>query len=88
MLNYLKFDKIYIMRTALQIDITYDQVLSLVKQLPVKDKIKLTKELEKEGIESKLSRLLDTFKTKELSMTVINKEVETVRQKIYETQSH
>jgi len=76
------------MRTALQIDITYDQVLSLVKQLPVKDKIKLTKELEKEGIESKLSRLLDTFKTKELSMTVINKEVETVRQKIYETQSH
>ena len=76
------------MRTALQIDITYDQVLSLVKQLPVKDKIKLTKELEKEGIESKLSRLLDTFKTKELSMSVINKEVETVRQNIYENQSH
>ena len=76
------------MRTALQIDITYDQVLSLVKQLPDKDKIKLTKELEKEGIESKLSRLLDTFKTKELSMTTINKEVESVRQKIYETQKH
>ena len=76
------------MRNALQIDITYDQVLSLVKQLPVKDKIKLTKELEKEGIESKLTRLLDTFKTKELSMSVINKEVETVRQKIYENQSH
>ena len=76
------------MRNALQIDITYDQVLSLVKQLPVKDKIKLTKELEKEGIESKLTRLLDTFKTKELSMSVINKEVETVIQKIYENQSH
>ena len=75
------------MRNALQIDITYDQVLSLVKQLPVKDKIKLTKELEKEGIESKLTRLLDTFKTKELSMSVIKKEVETVRPKLYENQS-
>jgi len=65
-----------IIRTALQIDITYDQVLSLVKQLPVKDKIKLTKELEKEVIESKLSRLLSSFKTKELSLTDINNEVE------------
>ena len=65
-----------IIRTALQIDITYDQVLSLVKQLPVKDKIKLTKELEKEAIESKLSRLLSSFKTKELSLTGINNEVE------------
>lgn len=76
------------MRTALKIDITYDQVLSLVKQLPVKDKIKLTKELEKEGIESKLTRLLSTFKTKELNLNEVNKEVETIRQKIYENQSH
>ena len=78
-----KFEKIYIMRTALQIDITYDQVLSLVKQLPVKDKINKTKELEKEGIESKLTRLLETFKTKDLSMTDINKEVEAVRQQMH-----
>ena len=77
-----------IIRTALQIDITYDQVLSLVKQLPVKDKIKLTKELEKEVIESKLSRLLSSFKTKELSLTGINNEVEQVRQRIYESQKH
>ncbi len=75
------------MRTALQIDISYDQVLSLVKQLPNKDKIKLTKELEKEGIKSKLTRLLGTFKTKDLSISTINKEVEIVRQNIYEKQS-
>ena len=75
------------MKTALQIDISYDQVLSLVKQLPTKDKIKLTKELEKEGIESKLTRLLGTFKTKELSLETINKEVEIVRQNIYERKS-
>ena len=46
------------MRTALQVDITFDQVLALVRQLPTKEKIKLTKELEKEGIETKLSGLL------------------------------
>ena len=45
------------MRTALQVDITFDQVLALVKQLPTKEKIKLTRELEKEGIQTKLSGL-------------------------------
>jgi predicted DNA-binding protein YlxM (UPF0122 family) len=75
------------MRAAIQIDFTYDQVLNLVKLLPNKDKLKLTKELEKEGIESKLSRLLNTFKTKELSLATINKEVEIVRQRIYESKN-
>jgi hypothetical protein len=75
------------MRAAIQVDFTYDQVLNLVKLLPNKDKLKLTKELEKEGIESKLSRLLNTFKTKELSLTTINKEVEIVRQRIYESKN-
>lgn len=76
------------MRTALQIDITYDQVLSLVKQLPKQEKIRLTKELEKEGIESKLSQLLKTFNTKTLSLSAINKEVEIVRKQIYESKKH
>lgn len=76
------------MKAALNIDITFDQVLKLVKQLPAKDKIKLTKELEKDGINSKLTRLLKTFKTKELSLDIINSEVEIVRQSIYDTQKH
>ena len=76
------------MKTALQVDITYDQVLALVRQLPRKEKIQLTKELEKEGIESKLSGLLKTFRTKELSLGTINKEVEIVRQKIYDRKKH
>lgn len=73
------------MRTAIQVDFTYDQVLSLVKQLPTKEKVKLSKELEKEEIESKVSRLLGVFKTKELSLATINKEVEIVRQRIYKS---
>lgn len=76
------------MRTALQIDITYDQILALVQQLPMTDKIKLTQALEKEGIETKLSKLLKNFHTKTLSEDTINEEVETVRQQIYESQKY
>ena len=76
------------MRTALQVDISFEQVLTLVRQLPTKEKIKLTKELEKEGIETKLAGLLKNFRTKELSMDMINEEVEIVRQEIYESKKH
>ncbi len=74
------------MKTALQVDITYEQVLNLVRQLPTKEKIKLTKDLEKEAIDSKLSGLLKMFRTQELSLKTINEEVEIVRQKMYEKQ--
>ena len=44
--------------------------------------IDLTKN-EKEAIESKLSALLKNFRTKELSLDTINKEVEIVRSEMY-----
>jgi hypothetical protein len=72
------------MKTALQIDITFEQILSIVRQLPRQQKIKLTKELEKEAIETKLSRLLKTFKAKDLDLKTITEEVESVRQEIYD----
>ncbi|MGY6544578.1 type II toxin-antitoxin system VapB15 family antitoxin [Arthrospiribacter ruber] len=75
------------MKTALQIDLTFDQVLSIVKQLSKEEKLKLSKELEKEVIESRLSRLLDTFKTDELDLKTISEEVEFVRQQFYEKKS-
>jgi predicted DNA-binding protein YlxM (UPF0122 family) len=76
------------MKTALQIDITFEQILSLVKQLSRQQKIELTKELEKEGIDTKLSELLKTFRTNELSLDTINEEVEIVRQQIYDEKKH
>lgn len=76
------------MKTAIQIDLTFDQILSLVKQLPKKQKTKLLKELEKEVIDSKLSRLLDIFKTDELDFQTITDEVENVRKELYEKQKH
>lgn len=74
------------MKTVLQIDLTFEQILSMVKQLPRQQKIKLTKELEKEAIDSKLSRLLKTFRTKDLDLDTIAEEVESVRQEIYDKQ--
>jgi hypothetical protein len=73
------------MKSALQIELTFDQILLLVKQLPKRDKLKLTKELEKEAISSKLSQLLGTFKTKDLDLKTIDREVEIVRQELYES---
>lgn len=74
------------MKTALQIEFTFDQILSLVKQLPKQQKIKLNMELEKEVIDSKLSKLLKTFNTKDLNLNTLDKEIEIIRQEIYEKQ--
>ena len=76
------------MKTALEVDLTFEQVLALVRQLPRQEKIKLTKELEKEAIATKLEGLLQTFRTEELSLDSINEEVETVRQQMYDSQQH
>jgi hypothetical protein len=76
------------MRTALQIDLSFDQILSLVKQLPWQQKVKLSKELEKEAIDTKLSRLLKTFRTNDIDLDTITDEVEIVRQQIYDKQKH
>lgn len=74
------------MKTALQIDLTFEQILSIVRQLPKKQKLLLTKELEKEIIDSKLTRLLKSFKTDKLDLDLITSEVESVRQEIYDGQ--
>lgn len=76
------------MKTSLQIDISFKQILSMVKQLPPEQKKLLSKELEKDVVDSKLSRLLKIFKTKELSEEVISHEVEAVRQGLYDKQKH
>ncbi len=74
------------MKTAVQIDLTFEQILSVVRQLPRQQKIKLSKELEKEAIDTKLSRLLKVFRTDDLDLKTITEEVEIVRQEIYDKQ--
>ncbi len=76
------------MKTALQIDITFEQILSMVKQLPRQQKLKLSKELEREAIDTKLTSLLKTFKAPKLDLKTISKEVESVRKGIYDKRKH
>ena len=76
------------MKTALQIDITFEQILSMVKQLPRQQKLKLSKELEREAIDTKLTSLLKTFKSPKLDLKTISEEVEFVRKGIYDKRKH
>ena len=66
-----------------QISLNFEQILELVQQLPLADKLRLSKELEKETRDLKLTELLETFQTDELDLDTINEEVETVRAEIY-----
>ena len=83
-----KYNIAFGMKTSLQIDLTFDQILSMVRQLPKQQKIKLTKELEKEAIDSKLSHLLQAFRTNDLELDTITEEVEKVRQELHDKQKH
>lgn len=76
------------MKSAISIDITFDQVLAIVKSLPARQKMKISKELEKEGIKTKLTSILSSFRTDELSMDDVTQEVEQVRQRRYERKKH
>lgn len=66
-----------------QIDLSFNQILDVVRRLPREQKIKLSKELESEAIDSKLSLLLAEFKTESLSMDEITRVVENEREKQY-----
>ncbi len=68
---------------AYQISLSYSQILELVKQLPHKEKAKLSKELERETKDQTLTRLLESFENKEITQEEIDAEVETVRAEIY-----
>lgn len=70
-----------------QLSLSFEQVLSLVKQLPNSEKLKLSEALSKELLDSKLTHLLEAFKTDEISLETIDQEVEAVRSEIYVKQS-
>ncbi len=63
---------------------SFDQILTLVRQLPLQEKIRLSRELEKEGIQTTLESLLATFRTDELSLDILDEAVEAVRQQLYD----
>lgn len=68
---------------AYKISLSYSQILELVRQLPKKEKAKLSKELAKEAVDKRLTHLLESFQTDELTEDMIDEEVEKVRAEIY-----
>ena len=77
------------MKTAtFNIGLGFDQILDLVKQLPKKEKIRLSKELEKDIVDAKLTSLLKAFKNDNIDQDAINKEVEAVRTELYAKSKH
>ncbi|GCC51382.1 hypothetical protein SanaruYs_16070 [Chryseotalea sanaruensis] len=71
------------MKTRTYIDLGFDQILDLVRQLPKKEKLRLSKELERDIINAKLTTLLKAFKTDNLDQDTIDNEVEIVRSELY-----
>jgi hypothetical protein len=74
------------MSSALKLSLSFNEILSLIKRLPKKQRVELSRQLEKDVIDSKLSDLMKAFKTDKLSQETIDSETEVVRKKIYETQ--
>ncbi len=66
-----------------QLSLNFEQILALVKQLPYPEKLQLSQELEKEVLNSKLTILLESFRTDELCLETIAQEVEAVRSEIH-----
>ena len=69
---------------SLKIRLNYNQILELTQQLSDDDKLELSRALAAETRVIKLRRLLETFKTDEISQKEIDAEVEAVRQEAYE----
>jgi len=65
-------------------NLSFSQLLELIRNLPGDQKIRISQELEKETIGSKLTELLRAFRADKLSMDEITAEVEQVRQDLYD----
>jgi ribosomal protein L29 len=66
------------------IQVNYEQIISLIRQLKYEDKVNILKELKESTFKKRFKKLLDSLKTNELPLNEITKEVEAVRAKRYE----
>lgn len=65
------------------IDISYNQILTLLQQLPVRSQLKIGKALTRNNIRTEMNHFLETFQTDELSEEEILAEVKAVRRERY-----
>jgi hypothetical protein len=69
-----------------QLSLDFEQILSLVRQLPSVEQEKIRQEIGKSNREQKLNSFLTDFHTDEISLSEITAEVESVRSDIYSQQ--
>ncbi|OKH19060.1 type II toxin-antitoxin system VapB15 family antitoxin [[Limnothrix rosea] IAM M-220] len=67
------------MQSLYQLPLTFEQILSLVRQLPATEKEQIRQELETERRTQQLENLMAAFQTDELTLEEITAEVEAVR---------
>lgn len=72
------------MKNALPTELTFDQIVGLVRQLPLREKRKLSKVLAEDGVKSKLDSVLQKLYNPDLDSNLVNEEVEAVRKARYE----
>lgn len=63
------------------IDISYNQMMLLLEQLPMRSQLRIGKALTRQNIRKELNRFLDIFHTEEISEEDILNEVKAVRRK-------
>jgi hypothetical protein len=65
------------------IDISYNQVLLLLQQMPIRSQLRIGKALTRQTIRTELNQFLKTFRTDEISEEDILAEVKAVRHKLH-----
>lgn len=66
------------------LNLSYNQILNLVQQLPPRSKLKLGRTLTQQATTAELKHFLDTFRTDEITEEDILAEVKQVRKERYE----
>ena len=62
------------------IDISYNQILLLLQQMPVRSQLRIGKALTRQNIRAELNHFINVFRTDEISEEDIMAEVKAVRQ--------
>lgn len=73
-------------RVSLNVNLNYEQILNLVRQLPIRTRLKLGKALTKEATKAELQHFLDVFRTDEITEEDILAEVKAIREERNEKQ--
>ena len=68
---------------TVNIKLDFNQLLLLIKQCDIKQKLVIVKELEKDTYKSRFKKLLSELKNNNITPDEVTKEVEIVREKRY-----